>query len=151
MWKRKYPAAENCVRLFAEGPLFEGSNTIQGEITTNINEIAKQHGISVDEFTNARLKSVTLYVDDSTDFDLLSSITMQFASDKTDMIEVALINPVPSGSTSLKLTVAGEQANLVEVLKQEKFTAVADAILTKDSDAGLEIRGDFEFELTYKK
>ncbi len=141
----------NQVVISAEGPLFEGSNTLQGQIESKLSERIKDLQIKTENISSVKLKSITLSVNDTANFDLLTSITIQFASDKSDMVKVALINPVPAGSKTLKLTVANEQENLLDILKQEHFTVVADAIFAKDSDANFNMNGDFEFELTYKK
>jgi hypothetical protein len=140
------------VKLMAEAPFFEGSNTIQGTLETHLGTFAEEHHIKMDDIVSARLKSVTLTTDsDSSNFDLLSSMTMQFASDKSDMIEVALLTSIPQGKKSVELKPASEQKNLIDVLKQDQFTIVIDALFTKDSEKNMEIKANLEFELTYKQ
>jgi hypothetical protein len=139
------------VKLSAEAPFFEGSNTIQGILETRLDEFVEEHHIKTDDIVAARLKSITLSsTDDSSNFDLLSSITVQFASDKTDMVEVALLTSIPQGQRSIELKPASEQKNLIDVLKQDRFTIVADALFTKDSEKNIELKAKLEFELTYK-
>jgi hypothetical protein len=141
----------NNVKISAEGPLFEGSTTAQGEIETKLKDFAQANGIDEDKIESAKLKSVAVAVKDSTDFNIYSSLTIQFASEKTEMVKAAVINPIPTGSKKLTLTVAGEQDNLIDLLKQDKFTIVADAIVSKDTSMNIEMTGNFAFELTYKK
>jgi len=139
------------VQIMAEGPLFEGSNTIQGDLVTQLPALTQKLKIDTEDIVSIRLNSVNLSIDDTSNFNLFSSITLQFASEKTDMIEVALINPVPVDKQTIQLTVASEQENLLDLLKQDKFTIVADAILKEDSDKNINMKAHLDFELTYKK
>jgi hypothetical protein len=136
--------------LTAEGPLFEGSNTIQGDIG-NFAEVLKSMNTSAGKISSATLKTVTLTVDDSSNFDRFSSITLQLVSEKTDMVKVALINPVAKGLHTIEMTVASEQADLSDLFRQDKFTAVADAILNQDVDGNIRMQARCTFLLTIKK
>ncbi len=137
------------ISISAEGPLFEGANTAQGEVPNRINAWAKEHGIELSQITSASLKKVTISVNDTSNLDLFSSINMQFASDQTDMIQAAVINKIQPDSKKIELTLSGEQKDLIKVLKQDKFTIVVDAILNKDYDANINLLGNIEIELKY--
>lgn len=139
------------IALKAEGPLFEGPNTAQGEINKQLEGYAKSLNITVENIESAKLKSVTIKTIDSGNFDLFSSIKIQLVSEKTDMMDIGVINPIPAGSKEVKLSIAGELSDLIELLKQEKITIVADAGLTKDIDMNINWNCDLEFEINYTK
>lgn len=139
------------VSIKAEGPLFEGSNTIQGEISNQLKAFAQAHQFSVDDLAAAKLKSVTIKQSDSSVFDLFTSVKLQMVSEKSSMIDLGVINPIVAGQKEIKLNVAGDQSNLLELLKEEKFTIVADVNMNKDYDGNVNWICQFEFELSYKK
>lgn len=137
------------ILISAEGPVFEGANTAQGEVMNKLNEFAREKGIDLADLRSAKLKKMTLTTEDSAGFDLFSSINIQLVSDKTDMVEAASVNKVEPGSKQLVPELPSENANLLELLKEEKFTVVADAIITGDSDSDIQFKGIIEIELKY--
>jgi hypothetical protein len=88
---------------------------------------------------------------DSANFDGVSSFVLSLASDNKDlnMKELAVLNPVKTGSSSVLLSPSTE-ATAGEFFGEKQFYIVVDAALAKDLDADLVFKGDFEFELTYK-
>jgi hypothetical protein len=137
------------IAIGAEGPLFEGANTAQGEVQNQLQNFAKENGIELSAIQSAKLKTLSLSVDDTSDFNLYSSISVQLASDKAEMVEVAAINSIQPGSKKLDLTVATEKNELIETLRQDKFTVVVDAIMTKDSNMNIAMKGRMEIEIKY--
>jgi hypothetical protein len=135
--------------ISAEGPVFEGANTVQGEVTNRLNAFAREKGMDPADFHSAKLKKITLSIDDTADFDLFTSINIQFVSDKTDMVEAALVNKVQPGSRQLEPELSAKQHDLLDLLKQDKFTIVADANISGDSDNDIKFMGKIEIELKY--
>jgi len=139
------------IPLVAAGPLFEGTNTAQGDFSPNIADYLKQQGLPLSSLENATLQKVSFTLPDSLNSDLVSEITLQLAADQVDMQKVAVLNPVPAGQTLLTLNVAQEQKKIVELLRQNKMLLVADVNLKKDLEADWQATAVLEFLLTIKK
>jgi hypothetical protein len=139
------------VEFTADGPLFEGANPIQYTVNVDLKSILGDKYTEGIRITGATLKSATLRAVDSSNFDAVSSFVMSVASDNSDlnMKELAVINPVKSGSAQVVLTPSTE-ATAEEFFGEKQFYIVVDAALAKDTDNGLVFKGDFEFELTHK-
>ncbi len=139
------------ITLVASGPLFEGSNTAQGDFSPNIAAFLQQQGLAPSSLQNATLQKVSLVLPDSLHADLVSEITLQLAADQVDMQKVAVLNPVPAGQTQLTLSVAQEQKKIADLLQQNKMLLVADVNLKKDLEADWQATAVLEFLLTIKK
>lgn len=146
----KHNLTTDSIELIAEGPLFEGSNTVQGELLTPLENLIESLSLNSDQIKNARLTATEIVLPDSIDAGLISSLTLSLASDHTEMIQLAVINPLPAGKNSFKLQVAGEQEKLAELLKQDKVYVVADAMLKKDIETSLKMKCKLEFEIETK-
>ena len=138
------------IEIIAEGPLFEGSNTGQAQIEAPLSGFLVEHKLTNEQLTNAKVSEIVLTTDESSNFDLFQSITLQIVSDKTDMIKLGLINPIEKNSKSLTLKLAEEQEKLIEVLKQDNVYIIADAILTQDTDSNLKIKCKINFKISHK-
>lgn len=134
-----------------EGPLFEGANTAQGDVADALAAILKEKGITAEQISSARLTGLNLTVPDSVNFNMYTGITVQLVSDKTDMIKVGVINPVPKDQRSIDLSVAGEQDKMLDLLKQNKFTVVTDVNVAADTSMDVNIQANLKFEIIYKK
>lgn len=146
----KHILTTDSIELLAEGPLFEGSNTVQGELQSPLENLMGSLKLNSDQIKNAKLTVAEIVLPDSMDTGLITSMTLSLASDNTEMIQLGVINPLPAGKTSFKLRVAGEQEKLAELLKQDKIYVVADAILSKDIGASLNMKCKLEFEIESK-
>ena len=138
------------VKMFAEGPLFEGANTVQGEIDSPLAEFLKTNQLSIEQIAGARLIKATVIAADSSNFNILQSMTLQMATDNTDMIKLAVMNPVPADSKGFDLQTASEQEKFEEVLKQSKLYLVADAIVKQDTSANINFTCKLQFEISTK-
>lgn len=134
----------------AEGPCFEGANTAIGEWDFELNSLEGMEGYSNEDVKNARIKSVTVHLDDVKDVGLIQEVTLQITAAAADMKKVAFLNPVPEGSDSFVLQVAESQKDLVELFKQGLLTVVADVNISNDYDDNLNLLLDIEFELEIK-
>lgn len=138
------------VMVLAEGPCFEGSNTAIGEWDFELAAFEGLDGISPDDLKNARIKSVTLHLDDEKDAGLLAELTLQLTAPATDMKKVAFLNPVPTTGSSFNLTVAETQKDLAALFKQGLVTVVADVNIRSDYDADLVLLLDIQLEFDIK-
>lgn len=139
------------IAMVASGPLFEGTNTAQGDFFPNIADYLKQQGLPLSSLENATLQMVSFALPDSLNSDIVGEITLQLAADQVDMQKVAVLNPVPAGQTQLTLSVAQEQKKIAALLKQNKMLLVADVNLKKDLEADWQATAVLEFLLTIKK
>lgn len=87
---------------------------------------------------------------DSSDLNLMQSITLQLASENSDMMQIAVLNPIPLNKQIAGLKVAGEQDKLSDILKQKQIFLVADAIIGADTSANLNFKCNLEFEIESK-
>ncbi|MEZ4758160.1 MAG: hypothetical protein R2817_15190 [Flavobacteriales bacterium] len=136
------------IDLTAAGPLFEGSNTAQGEWNTGLEAYLTEQGHSIGDLREARLTSATIAGADSTGLQGIRSVSVQWMGGAQGMQQMAVRNPLPADSASVRLTVADEQPKLAELLAQGTVTVVADLDLDADSDADRHVIGSFTLELT---
>ncbi len=139
------------VEFTLAGPLFEGANPVQYTVQVDLKAILGDKYLEGMKITGATLKNATLKAADSANFDGVSSFVLSLASDNKDlnMKELAVLNPVKAGSSSVVLAPSTE-ATAGEFFGEKQFYIVVDAALAKDMDSDLSFKGDFEFELTYK-
>jgi hypothetical protein len=138
------------ILILAEAPLFEGANTAIGEWDIDLTALTGQEGLRAEDLKNARIKSVTLSLDDPENEGLLEQITLQLTAPSSDMKKVAFLNPVPTNGTTYTLQVAETQKNLVELFQQGLVTVVADVNIREDYDDDLRLLIDIQFELDVK-
>lgn len=137
----------NGVELVAEGPLFEGSNTLQGNAIVNLQSIA--NGLSPEKLKEVKLSSVTLYSNDSIPFNGIKSVTLSITANDAGMQQGAVLNPVVVNGNQIVLSVA-EDADFTELFKQSNLIIVADADLESDRESNLTLSADLEFKVVYK-
>lgn len=148
--KKLYSFELKDVAMFAEGPLFEGSNTVQAELNSPLEQFLKDHQIGMDQISRITLKKAGIAVGDSSDFNLYQSITLQLASENSDMMQIAVLNPFPKNVQQAELKVAGEQDKLSEILKQKQIFLVGDALIGADTSANIDFKCRLEFEIECK-
>ncbi|MES2618064.1 MAG: hypothetical protein V4613_09295 [Bacteroidota bacterium] len=141
----------DAAQLKGEGPLFEGANTAQCNVKDALSAFIKEKELDMNKIQSIKLNSVTLSMPDSLNFDIYTSLILQFASEKTDMFKAAVINPVPQGKSSVTMTVAQEQESLLDLLKQDNFTMVADVNVAKDTAMDILMNANLNFTIDYKK
>ncbi|MBT6234935.1 MAG: hypothetical protein HOI49_02435 [Bacteroidetes bacterium] len=135
--------------LTASGPLFEGSNTCQAEISSNIAEYIKENGISKEQIVDITLKSAAASIDTS-NLNLVESINLQVFSDNFPMQNVAFAN-VEEGSQIVQLEVADVQEQLKAILFDGKSYIIADATIKEDLDDDLNLPMNLNFSINYHK
>lgn len=136
------------IDLTAAGPLFEGSNTAQGEWTTGLEAFLTQQGHTLKDLRDVRLTKASITGADSTGLRGIRSVSVQWMGGEQGMQQMAVRNPLPADSSTVLLTVANEQPKLKELLGQGTVTVVADLDLDADSDADRHVIGSFTLELT---
>lgn len=136
------------VPLVAAGPLFEGTNTAQGEWTTGLENFLKSQGHDLADLREVRLTGATLAGADSTGLQGIRSVSVQWVGGEQGMHQMAVRNPLPADSSTVALTVAAEQPQLADLLGTGTVTVVADLDLDADSDADRHVIGSFTLELT---
>lgn len=135
--------------LTASGPLFEGSNTCQAEISSNIAEYIKENNITKEQIVDVTLKSATAGID-SGYFNLIESINLQVFSDNFPMQNVAFTN-VAENAEKVGLEVADVQEKLKSILFDGKSYIIADATIKEDLDDDLNLNMELVFSINYHK
>jgi hypothetical protein len=136
------------VTLTAAGPLFEGTNTAQGDWSTGLEDFLQGQGHTLDDLRDVRLTSVTLAGADSSGLQGIRSASVQWVGGDQGMRQVAVLNPFPADAARVSLTVAAEQPDLAALLRSGNVTVVADLDLDADSEADRHVIGSFTLELT---
>lgn len=135
------------VTFVMEGPLFEGPNSAYATHTVDLSAVSRDSlPVSADKIKGARLLSATLQTADSMTFDLWSSATLQLTADEADMEEIAVLNPLPDGASTIELTASGE-ADVGDFFELSDFIIVIDGSLKEDWYDNFHFTGDFTFEL----
>lgn len=135
--------------LTASGPLFEGSNTCQAEISSNIAEYIKENNITKEQIVDVTLKSATAGID-SGYLNLIESINLQVFSDNFPMQNVAFTN-VAENAEKVGLEVADVQEKLKSILFDGKSYIIADATIKEDLDDDLNLNMELVFSINYHK
>jgi hypothetical protein len=144
--KKKYTISG--AALVAEGPLFDGPNTLQGAHVIDLSSIDPQ--LTAEKIASVRLVNANIQTTDSIGFDRIRNMVFQLTSANASMQNIASVNPVPKGVKAVALSPANEQ-EITELFKQSDLVLILDADLEGDLDGNLEYSGDFEFEISYKQ
>jgi len=139
------------IEFVYEGPLYEGSNPAQYVAAIDLKAILKddyKEGMTIE---NAVLKKAEVVPGESGTFGGISALVLSLSADNPDikMQELAVLNPVDTASSKAVLK-PSPKAEAADFFGEKQFYVVLDATLAKDIEAGLKLKGNFEFELGYK-
>jgi hypothetical protein len=109
-------------------PMIAGPNTVQQEISLNLDEAFGAAGANREKITAVTFEPMVFSADSGKTFDLFESFTVQFFSDANDMSSVMTMTP-EKGKNSLEGTPASEN-NLSVYFKEAVMFLVIDANLT---------------------
>ena len=142
----------NDLEFTLEGPLFAGPNGGQEAINISIADALGDAYVEGMRISDARLKSATVFPNDSLGFANVNAFVVAFASDNEDvsMQEAAVKNPLEEGATVANLEVSSD-ADLGEIMADGKVYVVLDADLAEDYwDGNRDFKLNFTLELTIK-
>lgn len=134
--------------LTAGGPLFEGSNTCQAEISSNIAAYIKENNITKEQIVDVTLVSASAALD-STSSRIVESINLQVFSDNFPMQNVAFANVSEENGTEVELKVADLQEKLKSILFDDKSYIIADATIKEDLEDDLNLNMKLVFSINY--
>ncbi len=137
--------------LFAGGPLFEGSNTCQADLSTELNTFLNKNKISKDDLVDVKLKLCEITKGNLNDFAIIESISLQLMSDNYPMQSVAVINPIPDGAIKVRLDIADEQEEILPILSDKNLYIIADVILKEDLNDDIKLKSKLIFSINYYK
>ncbi len=135
--------------IFAEGELYEGSNSAQCEFESPLNAFLKEKGLTIENLVSASVSECELSVADSNNFNIYSSISMQLTSEKVEMQNIGVLNPVPENVNTILIKTAEKQDNILQLLKENKVFAVADANIKKDTAMNIDLKLKMTFKIKY--
>lgn len=136
------------VKLVAEGPLFDGPNTLQAAYPLELT--ALEPGLTADRVKHVKLVSAEVITTDSLGFDRMRNLSFSVTAADAKMQQLAVLNPLPKGTSSIQLTPSAE-ADVKDLFKQKELTLIVDADLEGDLEGNLEYEGNFVFEVLYKQ
>jgi hypothetical protein len=103
-----------------------GSNTAQFEIGfEEIAAAANAKGLDASKISAVKLEKVELLSKEGQNLNTFESALLQLTTSKANLTEVALLNPIPAGTTNAKLNVA-ENAEMQKYFTGDKLTVVLD-------------------------
>lgn len=131
------------------GPLFAGANTGQATWTPDLAAMAGE-GATPEDIVEIRLQEAVFASQDSIPFAGWEEVVLQMVSDQSDMVNVAVLNPVPAGEASLSLTGAPE-SEVASIVKDGTCYLVTDVNLAEDIMDDVTFTGTFTFEVQVKE
>lgn len=123
--------------------LFEGANTLQGDLGMLRSELEK-HGISAESIKGAKLTGVEFDMEGD-DASITESMLFQIVSDNFSLKSLGSINPVPVGNL-IRINMA-EDTEITDYLQDEGATWVLDLNLSEDHMDGMEVECTIEVEV----
>lgn len=136
------------INLVAEGPLYDGPNTMQATHTVDLSQI--ESGLLPDQIQSVKLTKAEVVSTDSIAFNNIRNFVFQVTSADAKMQKAGVLNPVPKNTPLVIISPAAE-ADLKENFMQKELVLILDADLEGDLDDNLSYTGNFEFEIAYKK
>ena len=136
------------IDLTAEGPLFDGPNTLQANHTLDLTSIDPE--LTADKISSVKLVKAQINTSDSVGFDRIRNMVFQITAADAKLQQLALLNPVEKGVKSVTLNPSVE-ADIKDLFRQKDLTLILDVDLEGDLEDNLEYTGTFEFEVEYTK
>lgn len=96
----------NDVAITAEGPLFDGPNTMQATHAINLNDIVG--GLLLEQIESVKLTKAELITEDSIAFNNIRNFVLQFTAADAPMQKAGVLNPVPKNSSTIQISPAAE-------------------------------------------
>lgn len=132
------------IELIEEYPM-EGANTVTGIWNIDLGDI------DADKIKKARLSSITFTTISPETSDGIQEMTIQLAASGASMQKVAVLNPVPQNATELTPSVAANQENIADLIRQKEITLVADVNLAEELEGELLLKAVMNFEIEVKQ
>lgn len=140
----------NDLEFVSDDMVYEGSNTLQVKHKLALAEALGIEHLTEDQIKKVKLKKATLSTNDSLHFNMLNSVVLNISSDNTEMIPIAVVNPIPENLDELNMTVAGE-SDVADAFKQKEIYLIADTDVKQDLEQPVRFKANLTFELTIKK
>jgi len=128
------------------GPLFAGPNTGQATFSPDLSATLQGADATTDDLVDVKLSQATLRMPPGQTFEGINEIVLNLVADEADMIQAAVLNPVPQDRSEVSLTVSDE-AELLKIFQQSKAYFVVDLGLANDMDTSVVVMGDFTFDV----
>jgi len=135
------------ITLSAEGPYFEGPNSFQGNIGSDLNDFLQKKGYQQEQLKDLKIVKASVLLDSLAQN--IEDLTLQVVSEKESMQKLAFINPLPKGKESIELSVAQEQQILASYFL-DGGTLILDANFLKEMETNISFEVKLELQLTIK-
>lgn len=112
----------------AEGPFFQGGNSLVADIPLNIKELVGDE--SLQEVTSVKVTKAVMQMEEGA-LASFNNATLQFVSDANPMTTVAIINPISGEGESVNFTTSDE-AEIESFFNEESFTVLLDLDFKED-------------------
>ena len=150
----KYDYSVSDLEISYSVPMIAGPNTnhLPPTIALDLQEILDTNDTEGMRIDKARLKTATVFPNDSLGFSNINAFMLSFASfnESVLMVEAAVKNPIEQGVDSVRLDIS-EEADLGEIMQERGLFVVLDADGIEDYwDGDRYFKINLEFELTIK-
>ncbi|MDP5168885.1 MAG: hypothetical protein NWR72_01465 [Bacteroidia bacterium] len=131
-------------------PLFAGANTAQVTYVPDFQAMLAESGATPEDLHKVRLQEATFSSSDSIPFMGWEGMVLQLVSDKSPMVNAAVLNPLPANQQ--KITLSGSpEADITQILKDGSCYVVVDVNLTDDVMEDVTFRGTLTLALEVKE
>lgn len=138
------------LELFAEGYLFDGSNTATATWLFDQSNFLAEKGLSGKKISQSRITSITLSSDGDAELPSIDKVVIEMAAPDTRMMRIGLLQESLEPGESYGLQIADTQKGLEKFFEQKEITFVADVNLLEDFEDDLSLRLRVSFELEVK-
>lgn len=129
--------------------LFEGPNTLQGQVKTGVDFFAEKLNVPVENIKSANISSAQIRFIPDTLTGTVESVLLQWVSEELELVSVATKSPVDAQSGGIQLDVT-EEVDILPYLKDASTTTVVDINCNTDLDE-LSAKLDMQVRLTYSE
>lgn len=128
------------------GPLFAGPNTGQVTFSPDLSATLQAANATADDLEDVKLSKAILSMPPGQTFEGINEIVLSLVADEAEMVQAAVLNPVPQDRSEVSLTVS-EEAELLKIFQQPEAYLVVDLGLANDMDTSVVVMGDFKFNV----
>lgn len=140
------------LKLTAEGPLFDGSNTATAVWKIKPALFFENQKPQDLKFTSGKVKRIVISSENYTDLPEIDRIVVEIAAPETPMMRLGILSENIVAGESYELQIAESQEKLHKFFYQNEITFVADVnMLDEEFYDDLELNISVEFEFTTKE
>jgi mannitol-specific phosphotransferase system IIBC component len=140
------PVSMDILEFTFEGPITPGAHTAQIEVNTQ-EQILKSTGLTLDQIQKFQIQSAYFTTSDSNNFSNMNRLTLQAVSDKNEMKNLCMLDPMNTTNNKVELKVA-QDLDLKPYLSESVFYLLLDVEFEAMQMEGKTVSGTITFQAT---